>query len=533
MRNSKLNSSFLFFEKMRLFLFVCLFFSCIFLHAQNEVIYIWSGAVTANSIKVNAKLTTSSSTIRLVVDEEADFSSPHFSSYYSVDSTTNFMVSMDINGLIELTLYYYCVESGGIMDTSANDIGEFRTISNTSFSYKFAVGSCALDSDHKVYEVMDSLNPDFYLITGDLHYANPNSATDINVHRLPYETEVLSKPKAAQFFKSLPIAYIWDDHDFSGNDVDSNAAGKFNARIAYHEYVPHYPLGLGTGANYPIAQAFTIGRVRFIMTDLRSMRSPSSMLGNDQTSWFENECLNAKNNNQIIAWVSTVSWNGTGTDNWGAYTMERFQISDFLNFSGIENLFILSGDAHMLAIDDGTNANFSSSITPFQYPIFQAAALNQNGSYKGGTFNQGGYFPNPLYTYGQFGIVNVTDNGGDSICIAFTGYRVDSLGTTIQILNNYNFCRLLPTASIDEQITNENFIICPNPSNRLVIRFEKKKNVKFIRIYSLQGQLLFEESKSIITNELNSFNLDYLPQSQYIIEVETENQIYKKYWIKN
>lgn len=36
----------------------------------------------------------------------------------------------------------------------------------------------------------------------------------------------------------------------------------------YQKYFPHYPLPAGQG-NVPIYQAFTVGRIRIIMTDLR------------------------------------------------------------------------------------------------------------------------------------------------------------------------------------------------------------------------------------------------------------------------
>lgn len=493
----------------------------------------WSGAVSPFSAKVNAKLTQASSSVRLVVDETPNFSSPYFSSFYSVDSTTNFMVAMEITGLTPFTVYYYAVESDGIMDTSSADIGSFKTFASGSFSYSFVLGSCALDSDHKVYSVMDSLGPLFYLNMGDLHYANPNSATDINVHRLPYETEVLSKPAVSNFLKHTPIAYIWDDHDFSGNSADSSALGKENARIAYHEYVPHYPLGLGTGPNFPINQSFTIGRIHFILTDLRSERSTSSIMSDTQMTWLENQCLFAKNNGLMIAWVSTATWNNTTevADNWYLYSSERLQLSDFLNSNGIENLFILSGDAHMIAIDDGTNANFSTSTTPYLYPIFQASALNQNGSYKGGIFNQGGYFMNPLYTYGQFGKVDVTDNGGDSICIEFSGYRVDSSGNSIQLLNNYSFCRFLPLQSINENVSIGDFSISPNPSSSLKLTLSNCPDPKCLRVYSLTGELVFMKKMSGIEKEISA-ELPALESSQYIVEIETSRGNIRKSWLK-
>ena len=46
---------------------------------------------------------------------------------------------------------------------------------------------------------------------------------------------------------------------------------------------------------------------------------------------------------------------------------------------------------------------------------------------------------NPDNNVGQFGKINVNDTGGDSICIAFEGYRVDSSGSGLTILNSWVF----------------------------------------------------------------------------------------------
>lgn len=52
-----------------------------------------------------------------------------------------------------------------------------------------------------------------------------------------------------------------------------SAIPRTRARLAYQQFFPHYPLAAGSG-NVPIQQAFTVGRVRFIITDLRYV-SPS------------------------------------------------------------------------------------------------------------------------------------------------------------------------------------------------------------------------------------------------------------------
>ena len=434
--------------KIKYIYFLSLFLISIYSNSfsQNEVQYIWSGAITPNSAKVNAKLSSASTNVRLVVSKSNTFSSPVYSAYVSVSNANSMMAALNISGLEANTKYFYAIESDGILDISSEDIGSFKTFSSSSFSYSFAVGACANSSNHTVYTVMKNMNPLFYLNTGDLHYANPNS-TDINVHRLAYETEVLSKPEAADLLRSTPFAYVWDDHDFSGNDSDGTKKGKTSARLAYREYVPHYDLPAGNG-DAAIYQSFKVGRIKFILSDLRSERLNGKTMSATQMAWFKNQVTEAADQNLIIAWVSPISFSGTTNDNWGGFSTERTEIGNFLKNQNIKNFFILSGDAHMLAIDNGNNADFSTQKdNPNRYPIFQAAALNRSGSNKGGTYSEGAY-PNPTSTTGQFGMVTVTDTGGDDICIKFTGYRVSSGSISYDNIVEYSFCKTLSTTPI-------------------------------------------------------------------------------------
>jgi hypothetical protein len=151
--------------------------------------------------------------------------------------------------------------------------------------------------------------------------------------------------------------------------------------------------------------------------------------------------------------VSSVSFGGNQADNWGGFAADRTEISDFFKNNAIKDLFIMSGDAHMLAMDNGNNHDFSTGgNNPNKYPVFAAAALNQNGSVKGGLYNVrpdgtvdgtlgASYtYANPDATVGQYGVVDVTDNGLQ-LCITFTGYRVTNAGVETT-LSTYNFCRL-------------------------------------------------------------------------------------------
>lgn len=423
----------------------------------NEVIYLWSGAIQPTSATVVAKLTLSTTTARLRLSTSASLSNPIYSGYASASNTNNFMAKFGVSGLTPNTTYYYAVESAGVLDSSPGDIGKFKTPSSGAFSYRFTLGACAVTSNHQAYTLIQAKQPLFHLAAGDFHYANPNSSTSISVHRTPYETNILSQPPAASLFLNVPLAYTWDDHDYCGNNSGGTSAGKTNARLAFQEYVPHYPLAAGSG-NVPVYQAFTIGRVHFILTDLRSERTSTSMMGTTQKAWFKNQCLFAKNNNLMIAWVSSVSFGGNNTDNWGGFTAERTELGNWFRDNNIRNMFILSGDAHMVAIDNGANHDFATSANnPNDYPVFQCAALNNTGSNKGGTYSQG-VFLNPNSTTGQYGVVDVNDSGSNNITITMTAYRtVNNTAVESQLLS-YSFTRNLSvplTGSMPELVVDQ------------------------------------------------------------------------------
>ena len=63
----------------------------------------------------------------------------------------------------------------------------------------------------------------------------------------------------------------------------------------------------------PVDQSFTVGRVRFILSDLRSERDPDArrMMSAAQDAWLRAELLAARDSGSpLIFWVSSVPWNG-------------------------------------------------------------------------------------------------------------------------------------------------------------------------------------------------------------------------------
>jgi hypothetical protein len=72
-----------------------------------------------------------------------------------------------------------------------------------------------------------------------------------------------------------------------------------------------------------------------------------------------------------------------------------------------DRLLMIAGDAHMVAIDDGTNTDFSTDRSG-GFPLMHAAALDRPGSFKAGPYSEGAH-PGA----GQFGLVRVDDAGAD------------------------------------------------------------------------------------------------------------------------
>jgi phosphodiesterase/alkaline phosphatase D-like protein len=386
-------------------------------HAAT-VEFIWSGGVTTTSVIVKAKLSVDGSTGRLMYSTTPDFSSPNYSAYETASTaTTNRVVTFSIAGLSPNTQYYYACEVDGVID--AAHTGRFHTNTDNEASFTFALASCALTgSNHAVFETIRQRNPLFFFHMGDMHYQNIG-VNDRNVFRQAYET-VLTTPNQARLFRDVPIAYVWDDHDFGPNNSDSTAPGRTASRLTYREYVPHHPLAAGDG-DAPIYRAFTIGRVRFIVTDCRSLRSPylhadnpsKTMLGIPQKAWFKQELLNARGM-ALTVWVNSLPWIGVfGDDGWYAYTYERKEIADFIKDNGITNLCMISGDAHMVAIDNGTNSDYATGGGG-GFPVFHAGALDRSSSVKGGPYSEGA-----IGGGGQFGLFTVNDLG-DSVQVIWS-----------------------------------------------------------------------------------------------------------------
>src|SRR5262245_16762027 len=207
----------------------------------------WSGNVTPTSATVVIRLDAPSQRVRLQVSQNAALTPPIFSAAVTTAAATGYTVKLNVQGLQPDTDYFYGVEVAGVLRTEAVSRGSFHTFPLGRASFRIAFGSCGdfRAADQSAYDAIMRERPLLFINMGDLHYSYTNS-TAADAYRVNYDN-VLGHIVQGPLYRSVPVAYMWDDHDFCGNDSDTTAIGRDTARAVYRERVPHYPIGSAGG----------------------------------------------------------------------------------------------------------------------------------------------------------------------------------------------------------------------------------------------------------------------------------------------
>lgn len=434
-----------------------LYLCCLSCNQVGEVpdpglVYIWSGAPTTDGITISFK-SAGEQKSRVIIHKDPNLQDTVLISDEIETTIKDYFTGKAVfKGLESGSKYFYSLA----WPNQVRELkGSFQTLPQGPASFKIAFGSCArTGSNHSLFSTINRLDPLFFMNMGDFHYANIRQNCAYSFAEA-YFDNLRSRTQAA-LYSSRPFVYIWDDHDYGPNNAAADADCRKEALEAYRRFIPHYPLAFEDD-DEPISQSFNVGRIRFILTDLRSEKirpeyegcerteAGSNFGTEDHLEWFLEQLLAARANGELVAWVNPIPWiaderspkyDCDEKDDWSGFPEERTVIADFIKKQNIP-LFILSGDAHMVAIDDGTNSDYASGGGA-PIPVFHAAPLDNVGIYKGGPYSHG--FSRKR---GQFGIMEVEDNGGTEICITFKGMSHNGrLATNIngQALV-YRFCK--------------------------------------------------------------------------------------------
>lgn len=316
-----------------------------------------------------------------------------------------------------ITCYYQVEDNGSLV----GPVQSFRTLPGTGVgtSFTFAFASCrrhsTLTPDPPIMVDLLNRQPNLFIQHGDFHYRQI-ATNDPALFRTGFD-ELFTRTNIYNVLAAIPTNYTWSDQDFCGDNSDGTAVARPAATTVYRERVPHPTLPDSNGGIY---HTYRIGRVRFIVLDTRSYRSPylntdnssKTMLGAEQKAWLQG--LLGHPDVPLTFIVSAEGWIGNTVDNdhWAAYQTERTQIGSWITDSATTKIVFLCGDAHMLAYDDGTNAVANC-------PTWHAAPLNAETVAQGGPYSGGTYTGGPGY-----GFVTVTDSG-TQITATYQGIKLD------------------------------------------------------------------------------------------------------------
>ena len=431
----------------------------------------WLGAVTNNSLTIKAKLNNQvipgKNYIWVFYHQTPDLGVNNRAvTKVLATSLDDRIATFNLVDLAEDTTYYYVIVADGRRYPTQGSL-QFKTVKvHQPYSFAIACSSCAGGtlaqygtsgvSNHRVfdtirqYQYRDRIdrkkkNLALFVHMGDFHYRNDFPFLGLKENRLDdyrrnYDL-VMNQSRQKNLYQNIPLAYVWDDHDYGTNDSDGSYRLKYVASKAYRERVPSYPLverlnqAKAKGAIY---QSFVIGRVRFVMTDSRFDRDAinaadnlnKTLLGNNQREWLLQQFKIGKKHQQnrregLTIWVNTIPWiaakDNFKTDSWNRFHRERTVIANFIKENQIDRLLMISGDAHMLALDDGMAGTANSYATNGggSFPVIQAASLDSSRSFKGGPYNGDKYIVSSqvkskngaIPGKGQWGLLNFVDDG--------------------------------------------------------------------------------------------------------------------------
>lgn len=387
-----------------------------------DVEFGWVGNVTTTSATVKARVPTGTPT--LVYSTDSNLTDPdNLSGTEGSDSVWTF----NLSGLSANTTYYWSIVGWALS-------GKVRTFPSSG-SFTIAAASCAghpgvgnaeyttgatETSDSPAFDRIRDRDPALFIHMGDLHYRDLNTSSSAS-YRTAYR-DVLANTRQHALYRNVPTAYVWDDHDYGPNDSDGTYTHKATPQAVYREYVPHWTLPSASA----IYQTFTIGRVRFILLDVRSERSPNgntdnsskTMLGATQKQWLK-DTLDAATEPCIVLGLID-AWNSSLTDDWGSFSTERQELAEFFeDFGHTDKLFLLHGDIHAIMGDDGTNTQYDPGSVNDGPPLAGFAPLDGGATTYSGTYTQAASTDSNQ----QYGTLTFIDTGSQ-ITVTARAYEV-------------------------------------------------------------------------------------------------------------
>ncbi len=256
-----------------------------------------------------------------------------------------------------------------------------------------AFGSCCAQylEDKSIFKNIIAQHPQLYIAGGDNVYADFFALAP----GTPQYIEGAYKQLFAsgywyEFFNSVPVLPIWDDHDTGENDGTSNNPVKGFAKEMFFKYwkIPQE----APRHNRPDGGIYDVQyygdddhKVQIILLDLRwnhtpyktsgagaalsgydTMLSPdATILGETQWQWLEQELLKPA---KVRIIMSSLQFNSlySGGENWAILPNEKQKMYDLIKSTQANGVVFLSGDVHFSELTKTQPAGM--------YPIYDVTA---------------------------------------------------------------------------------------------------------------------------------------------------------------
>ena len=322
------------------------------------------------------------------------------------------VVRAAVDGLRPSTNYRFAVVVDDQTD-STRGVGTFRTPGLGAQSFRVALTACArVGSNGRVFDAIAAADPLLYVEMGDIHYANiGRNAPD--AFRAAYD-RLLTERRAGSAVPTGP---------------DRLRLGR--PRLRTQQRRQHLTVTARGSRGVPRGRSARRGAARRC-SDQPGVHDRSGAIRDDRqpfgthrrldargvaARWLLEELTTASRTHALVVWVNSVPWIAEprdGGDNWNGYPDERRLIANTIAEAQVDNLIMVSGDAHMVALDDGSNSDYSSEGGA-GFPVFHAAPLDRPSSIKGGPYSDGTFVG-----AGQFGLLDIADDG-ETISVTTTG----------------------------------------------------------------------------------------------------------------
>lgn len=350
----------------------------------------------------------------------------------AVGPAADFTRQFELSGLEAGSTYLLKLESRSLSGKAGECIeGGFRTApaadkeSKTVFTV--ITGTAYADRDmpgkgYKIYPLMEKLDPDFFVHTGDIVYYDL-LAKDLELANYHWQ-RMYSLPTNREFHRKTPSYFIKDDHDTWMNDCwpgkESIFMGDFTFDQGQQVFLDQVPMGDSTYRTIRWGKDLQVWLV-----EGRDFRSPNDMAdseektiwGKEQMEWFRRTVKESDATFRVL--ISPIpivgpDRDGNKFDNHAnaSFETEGKEIREFIATQ--ENMTVVCGDRHWqyASVDDVTGVR--------EYCCGPASDEHAGG------WPKGKILPEHTYINVAGGFLSVTvDMEDDKPFITFTYYGVE------------------------------------------------------------------------------------------------------------